>query len=219
MNRCANVNTPPSAVTDCDRIAVSGAFFGSPEFRVKGFYVFRLGKVAFTRLPTYGEIVSDMSFVAGATEAEVYARKAQLALAFTKRQEFHEIYDPLTNEEYLIALMGRYQLTSLTTPNPAAPDGTAKVTLKITDLQDALNAGTLTRAQVLRAVADSDEVAAAEYNSAFVASQYYGYLRRTPEASGYQAWLKVINEDPNNVRIMVNGFMNSTEYRLRFGRP
>jgi hypothetical protein len=29
----------------------------------------------------------------------------------------------------------------------------------------------------------------------------------------------VINQDPNNVRIMVNGFMNSTEYRLRFGNP
>jgi hypothetical protein len=219
LNRCPNVHTPPSAVTDCDRIAVSGAFFGSPEFRVKGFYVFRLGKVSFTRLPTYGEIVADMSFVAGATEAEVYARKAQLALAFTKRQEFRERYDPLTNEEYLIALLGRYQLTQVTTPDPAAPDGTAKLTLKITDLQDALNAGTLTRAQVLRAVADSEEVAAVEYNSAFVASQYYGYLRRTPEESGYQAWLKVINEDPNNVRIMVNGFMNSTEYRLRFGQP
>ena len=83
---------------------------------------------------------------------------------------------------------------------------------------EGLDAGTLTRAQVLRAIADSDEVAVAEYNSAFVASQYYGYLRRTPEVSGYQAWLKVINEDPNNVRIMVNGFLNSTEYRLRFGQ-
>jgi hypothetical protein len=48
--------------------------------------------------------------------------------------------------------------------------------------------------------------------------QYYGYLRRTPEEDGYQAWLRVINQDPNNIRLMVNGFMNSTEYKLRFGR-
>ncbi|HYG10184.1 MAG TPA: DUF4214 domain-containing protein, partial [Pyrinomonadaceae bacterium] len=56
-------------------------------------------------------------------------------------------------------------------------------------------------------------------NRAFVAMQYYGYLRRTPEEDGYQAWLRVINEDPNNVRRMVNGFINSTEYQLRFGLP
>ena len=71
---------------------------------------------------------------------------------------------------------------------------------------------------MFRAAADSDEVSAAEYNGAFVAMQYYGYLRRTPEDSGYQAWLKVINQDPQNIRLMVNGFMNSPEYRLRFGQ-
>lgn len=58
-----------------------------------------------------------------------------------------------------------------------------------------------TRAQVLRAVVESDEVGAIEYKRAFVAMHYYGYLRRTPEESGYQAWLKVITEDPNNIRI------------------
>jgi hypothetical protein len=72
---------------------------------------------------------------------------------------------------------------------------------------------------VLRAVVTSDEISAREYNGAFVAMQYYGYLRRAPETDGYNAWLKVINEDSQQVRLMVNGFMNSTEYRLRFGQP
>ena len=219
LNRCPNIHTPPSAVTDCDRIAVSGAFFGSPEFRVKGFYVFRFYKVAFNRLPQYAEIVADMSFVAGATEAEVYARKAQLATAFVARTEFLDAYGNMSNADYVNALLGRYHLTSVTTPDPAAPDGAAKVTLTSAALTNGLNAGTLTRAQALRAVADSDQVGTEEYNSAFVAVQYYGYLRRTPDDNGYQAWLRVINQDPNNVRIMVNGFMNSTEYRLRFGQP
>ena len=65
----------------------------------------------------------------------------------------------------------------------------------------------------------TDEVAAAEFNRAFVAMQYYGYLRRTPEDEDCQAWPRVINQDPNNVHRMVNGFMNSGEYRLRFGQP
>jgi hypothetical protein len=34
-----------------------------------------------------------MSFVAGATEAEVYARKAQLSRLFTARPEFQPAYD------------------------------------------------------------------------------------------------------------------------------
>jgi Calx-beta domain len=217
LNRCPNIHTPPSTVTDCDRIAVSGAFFRSPENSIKGFYVFRFYKVAFNRLPQYGEIVADMSFVAGTTEAEVYARKAQLATAFAARTEFTNAYSSKTNAEYVAALLARYQLASVTTPNPAVPDGATKINLSLADLVNGLNAGTLTRVQVLRAIADSDQVGTVEYNSAFVASQYYGYLRRTPEDSGYQAWLRVINQDPNNVRIMVNGFLNSTEYRLRFG--
>jgi hypothetical protein len=219
LNRCPNIHTPPSAVTDCDRIAVSGAFFRSPENSIKGFYVFRFYKVAFNRLPQYGEIVVDMSFVSGATEAEVYARKAQLATAFAARPEFTNAYSSKTNAEYVAALLARYQLATVRTPNPADPDGATKINLSSADLLNSLNAGTLTRVQVLRAIADSDQVGAAEFNSAFVAAQYYGYLRRTPEDSGHQAWLRVINQDPNNVRIMVNGFLNSTEYRLRFGQP
>ena len=56
-------------------------------------------------------------------------------------------------------------------------------------------------------------------NGAFVAMQYYGYLRRTPEPEGYQNWLNYLNAHPTDFRTMVNGFVNSFEYRLRFGRP
>src|SRR5205085_2711973 len=210
LNGCSDVNNNPA----CDRILVSQSFFGSPEFQLKGFYVFRFYKLAFNRLPEYPEIVSDMSFVAGATPEEVFARKAQLAVNFTARQEFQSAYGSMTNAQYVSALLGRYQLTSITTPDPQQPDGTAKVTLSSADLVNRLGAGSLSRAQVLRAVADSDQVAQAEFNNAFVAMQYYGYLRRKPEAAGYQAWLQVLQG--GDIRTMVNGFMNSQEYRLRF---
>jgi hypothetical protein len=48
--------------------------------------------------------------------------------------------------------------------------------------------------------------------------QYYGYLRRTPDAAGYRAWLSALQRG-ESFRTMVNGFMNSVEYRLRFGTP
>jgi hypothetical protein len=49
--------------------------------------------------------------------------------------------------------------------------------------------------------------------------QYYGYLRRTPDAPGFNAWLNYLTAHPDDFRTMVNGFMNSQEYRLRFGQP
>ena len=50
----------------------------------------------------------------------------------------------------------------------------------------ALNAATMTRAQVLRAIAEADEMQAREFNSAFVTMEYFGYLRRDPDTSGIQ---------------------------------
>jgi len=218
MNRCADVNTGPTVNTDCDRIAVSAAFFGSPEFQLKGFYVFRFYKLAFNRLPQYLEIVPDMSFVAGATPEEVYARKAQLATQFTQRREFQTSYGQMSNADYVAALMNRYQLAQITTPDPAQPDGTTKLTLTASELVSRLDSSTLTRAQLFRAVADSDQVAQLEFNSAFVAVQYYGYLRRTPEETGYRNNLNALQRGVS-FREMVNAFLNSVEYKLRFGQP
>ena len=111
-----------------------------------------------------------------------------------------------------------YSLTSITTPDPANPDGSAKVTLTTADLTNRLNAGTLTRAQVLRAIVQSDQITQNfEAVNAFVASQYYGYLRRTPDSGGFNNWVNYLRNNPSDFRTMVNGFMNSQEYRLRFG--
>ncbi|HEX8458649.1 MAG TPA: Calx-beta domain-containing protein [Pyrinomonadaceae bacterium] len=217
LGSCQNIFTPPNVPSNCDRIYVSGeGFFRSLEFQLKGAYVFRFYKLAFGRLPEYTEIVADMSFVAGQTAEEVYARKAQLAQRFTERAEFQTAYGGLPNSDYVFALLARSGLPQVTTPDPANPDGTRKVTLTGVELTRRLDAGTLTRAQVFRAIADSDEVGAAEFNNAFVAMQYYGYLRRKPDDAGFRAWLAVLQR--GDVRTMIDGFLNSAEYKLRFGR-
>jgi len=218
LNNCSDPFSRPTVLSACDRIFVSGeGFFRSPEFQLKGFYVFRFYKAAFNRLPEYLEVVADMSYVAGQTETEVYDRKAQLATLITERQEFQTLYSGMTNTQYVNVLLGRYRLTQVTTPDPAQPDGSVKVTLAAADLANRLAAGTLTRAQVLRAVADSEEVGAEEFQNAFVGMQYYGYLRRKPDAEGFRAWLGVLQNGGG--RIMVDGFLNSVEYKLRFGQP
>ena len=218
LNDCPNVNNNPL----CDRITVSQSFFGSPEFRLKGFFVYNFYRVAFNRRPEYAEIIPDMRAVTGQTPADTYARRAAFPVGFVQRPEFRAAYDALSNTDYVNALLDRYGLQQITTPDPQNPEGATKVTLTRTELINRLGATgaqALTRAQVLRAVVESDQIGAREYNGAFVAMQYYGYLRRTPEETGYQDWLGVINQNPQNVRVMINGFMNSTEYRLRFGQP
>lgn len=213
LNNCSDVNNNPA----CDRLTVSAAFFLSSEFQLKGYYVYRFYKLAFNRLPTYLEFVTDTRAVTGQTPAEVFQKKASFANAFVQRSEFTNLYAGLSNPQYVTALMGRYGLAQISTPDPAQPDGTVKVSLTSENLTNQLIAATLTRAQVLRAIADSDQVAALEFNQAFVATQYYGYLRRTPDTPGYNAWLNYLNAHPTDSRTMVNGFMNSAEYRLRFG--
>jgi len=218
LNGCPNVNNDAS----CDRITVSQSFFGAPEFRLKGFFVYIFYRAAFNRRPDYAEIIPDMRSVTGQTPADTFARRAAFPVAFVQRPEFKADYDSLSNTAYVNTLLDRYGLQQINTPDPQNPEGAARVTLTRAELINRLGATgaqAMTRAQVLRAIVESDEVAAREFNGAFVAMQYYGYLRRTPEEDGYQSWLRVINQDPNNVRVMVNGFMNSIEYRLRFGNP
>lgn len=81
---------------------------------------------------------------------------------------------------------------------------------------DVLNNGTATRAQVLRAFTESLEVYQKFYNESFVVMQYFGYLRRDPDIL-YLQWIDTMNKNGGDYRAMINGFMNSSEYYLRFG--
>jgi len=81
----------------------------------------------------------------------------------------------------------------------------------------ALNGGTMNRGQVLRNIVENTAVANRFFNRAFVAMQYFGYLRRDPDTIGFQNWLNTLTADPSNFRHMIFGFIFSTEYRQRFG--
>jgi len=215
LNNCSDVNNNP----ECDRITVSSSFFRSEEFQLKGYFVYLFYRVSLNRRPLYEEIIPDMRSVTGQTPAELFQKRAAFANAWVARPEFSATYDTVPDDMFVFTLLSRYNLSAITTIDPANPDGTQFVTLTLNELISRLSAGTLTRATVLRAIVQSREVDRAEFNGAFVAMQYYGYLRRTPEEAGYQDWLRHLNANPTDFRTMVNGFMNSTEYRLRFGRP
>jgi uncharacterized protein (TIGR03118 family) len=82
-----------------------------------------------------------------------------------------------------------------------------------------LTAATETRATVLRKIAETEELKTREFNSAFVTMQYFGYLRRDPDTSGFNFWLNKLNAFNGNfvAAEMVKAFITSSEYRQRFG--
>jgi len=61
----------------------------------------------------------------------------------------------------------------------------------------------------------------AEYNRAFVLTQYFGFLRRDPDIAGFLFWLGQINSGPLRDGTKQNGmvcsFITSPEYQLRAG--
>ena len=88
-----------------------------------------------------------------------------------------------------------------------------------TSLVAGLDAATDTRATVLRKVAEYAFLKDREFNNAFVFMEYAGYLRRDPDTSGFNFWLKKLNEFGGSFvnAEMVKAFIASSEYRQRFG--
>jgi Domain of unknown function (DUF4214) len=76
------------------------------------------------------------------------------------------------------------------------------------------------RAAALRKVAESDSLTRSEFDPAFVLMEYFGYLRRDPDAAGYNFWLTKLEQFNGNYiqAEMVKAFISSDEYRRRFGQ-
>ena len=72
---------------------------------------------------------------------------------------------------------------------------------------------------MLRKVAENEELRSNEVNRAFVTMEYFGYLRRDPDTSGFNFWLNKLNAFNGNFvnAEMVKAFLLSSEYRQRFG--
>jgi len=79
-----------------------------------------------------------------------------------------------------------------------------------------LDAGTLTRAQVLRIIAESDDFILQQTTRAFILAEYFGYLRRDPDATGLNFWINNLNTTGTK-QGMVCAFLTSAEYQQRFG--
>jgi len=208
------------------RINVSAAFFVSIEFQQTGYFVERLYKVAYGNIPnkpvplTLAEFLADTQtigrgVVVGAQgwEEKLAQNKLSFVNSFAARSRFESLYTgKMTPAEFVDALdanaggvLSRTERDSL-----------------VSDLQGSAK----TRAQVLAVVAEHPAFVRREFNRAFVLMQYFGYLRRDPDAApdsnfdGYNFWLGKLDEFNGNYiqAEMVKAFITSDEYRRRFGQ-
>ena len=208
------------------RINVSAAFFLSIEFQETGYLAYRAHKTAFGNLQgkpvpvTRAQMLADMQIVANGLV--VGAEGWQQKLEANKQAYF----DQLASSSQFTTLYPQSMTAAQFVDALNAKAGGALSPAERDALVAGLQAGAKTRAQALRAVAEDADLNAAEKNRAFVLMQYFGYLRRDPDAApdsdfgGWNFWLSKLNEFGGNFieAEMVKAFLSADEYRKRFGQ-
>jgi hypothetical protein len=190
------------------RIDVAAAFFIALEFQQSGSFIYDVYSGALGRRPVYVEYAADRQQVIGG--ANLDEDKDAFARAFVQRPEFVDKYQAATTAELFVdALIQNVQIVSGIDLNSERDALIARYATGLDQIE--------ARGFVLRDVADNAAFKQAQYNPAFVLTEYFGYLRRDPEPSGYAYWLDVLNHGATgNYRGMVCAFVTSSEYQLRF---
>ena len=196
-------------------INVSAAYFLSIEFQQTGGLVDGLYRASYGRAPRYAEFMPDTGVVArgvvvGPTDwAQLLeANKQAFVAAWVERPDFRAAYDGLANNAFVDTLI------SHTGNSNGGFNGDREA------LVNGLNNSTSTRADVLRQIVENEGFINAKRNEMFVMMEYFGYLRRDADQSGYQFWLNKLNQFDGNFEQaeMVKAFIVSGEYRARFAR-
>ena len=219
------------------RVNVSAAFFLSIEFQQTGYLVERIYKTSYddaTGTSTFNgthefsvpvirfnEFIPDtqaigQGVVVGQTgwQQALENNKQAFVAQFVARPRFSDAYPAGMAPEVFV------QTLNSNAGNPLSPSELATLSAEHT-------AGTKSRAQVLRQIAEHPSLSTAEFNRAFVLMQFFGYLRRNPndtpdtDYTGYDFWLTKLNQFGGNYQNadMVKAFITSSEYRKRFGSP
>jgi hypothetical protein len=191
------------------RVGVSASFFVETEFQEASSLVYRLYKSALGRQPTFAEFTADRTLVIDGSNLET--GKEAFARAFVTRPEFLQRYPNDLNAS-------QFSDAVLETVRQGAHVDLSFERSALIAMYDGSNGG---RAAILGRLAEAPAFARAEYNRAFVLMQYFGYLRRDPDSSGYEFWVNVLDNklanDNSGYRSMVCAFLTSAEYQSRFG--
>jgi hypothetical protein len=216
----------PPGDTTCDRTDTSKRFFESDEFKERGLYVYLLNDAVLGRRsnnsdasqrPSYREFITDTARLNGyLTVQEQRMAKDALLLDFMNRPAFRILY-------------GQYLTPSLT----AATDPTGFVNKlcqvagvtpsNYSTLITNLSNGTRDPAHTVEDFIMAPQIVGQGtqfYDRGYITMQYFGYLRRDPDVSGFNFWVARLMDTSSpyyhNYYSMVDGFVNSHEYGFRF---
>jgi hypothetical protein len=190
------------------RVEVSAAFFISNEMDLTGSYVYRLYKSSLGRDVSYNEFAKDrLQVIAG---ENLIRNKEVFIEDFVNRPEFVDRYSGATDGAAFVDAL----LLSIKQSSGVDLSGQRTALIAKYDEQRTF---TERRAETLKLAIEATAFKQAVYNPSFVLIEYFGYLKRDPEAAGYQFWLNVLNNgDPGNYKGMVCSFITSAEYQARF---
>lgn len=204
INSCGS----DSSCTRARRRDVAAAFFIEQEFQLTGSFIHGLYNGTLGRRPSFSEYATDRQQVIAGAGLE--ARKQAFVDAFVRRSEFVDRYQSaLSAASFVDALIQNVRQSS---------------GVDLNDRRDSLvnsySSGSSleqSRSLVIQSLAENNSFREAEYNAAFVLTEYFGYLQRNADAGGYDFWVNVLNmRDAGNYRGMVCAFINSAEYQHRF---
>lgn len=200
------------------RVNVSAAYFLSTEFQQTGYLAYRTQLAGFGSFPRYADFLRDAQMIGQGVvvgqpgyQDKLEANIQRFMASFVARADFIAQYPLEQTAQQFVSTLN-------------ANTGNALSTDETTALVAALDNHRLTRAEILRRVSENDNFKKQQFTRAFVLMQYFGYLRRNPDATpdmnleGYNFWLRKLDSfggDYNQAE-MVKAFVNSTEYRRRF---
>jgi hypothetical protein len=201
LDYCGQQGEPPPP---CDRVTVGGdGFLQSDEFFDRQFFVIRLYRTGLGRIPAYDD-VGDLAYVSGfLSPDDLELNKQELVEEIMSRPEFSSAYNSFDNAGFVDKLI---QTAAVTVPQNVRDSWV-----------NALNSGTTTRALVFRQLSERPEVSAKYLHEAQVASCYYGFFTRNPDAA-YFNYLARLDSGEITLADLAFAFINADEYRSRFGQ-
>ena len=179
------------------RADVADSLLRSDEMRATGFFLYRLFAATLDRRPTTEE------FAAGMTQLRAGGGQMAVVNQLMSQDEWRRRYSPQASQAAYVERLFRSAQVQPTAAERAA-------------LVNNLDGGKMTRAEAAMQVADHPAVLKREADGAYVVLQYFGFLRRGPEPDGFQAWLRVLRNDPQGHLKVITGLLTSAEYRSRF---
>jgi hypothetical protein len=138
-----------------------------PEYARDGFFVYRLHKSSFGRIPRRAEFLASVEAARKTAGLQTEEGRRDFARAWAEGEEFKARYGRVSDAEFVDALFTNAGLKVEPRERESLADG--------------LSSGGLTRAQVLQRVATDDTLFLREFSRAFILMHYFYYLRRNPD--------------------------------------